>query len=480
MTNMKKWWQLRTGMISISMLICFAFTCLPLAGAESGQQGSNTVEPTVTVGHTNPTANHPEATISPSGDDQSDYHVTATEADLLSETGTSETFSPSPSQDAFSSPSAEPTPDATVSPDITAQLTPTPSETVTNDLPTAEAVQVKALYMKGPTTAGEGERISLTLVLSIQNASGRSLLPFGVRVNISSGGSVSSVSMTHSDSVTFQNGLLWVEDAVSKGGAAAVQGDTLRFVVSCVPFPAGKEAESVILQLTLVDASGHTVDLKDGNVDGQLIQTEYPIRRSQLSADPADSEGMAAQPEQDNAALPQDTAMPENPDMPGSVTAAPAGDVPEVTPDPTETLTGDQPQGEDVPSETPTPDAPPSSLDETEMTEPAVSDAPAPGQETSLEPVETVTPEPTPEPTPVTRRLAISASIPYDQLHIGDTLLLTAEVIGYDGLNVALQWQQRIDGEWMNVQGATDATLAVLISEENLNSAWRYNIAVEP
>lgn len=72
--------------------------------------------------------------------------------------------------------------------------------------------------------------------------------------------------------------------------------------------------------------------------------------------------------------------------------------MPEVTPDPTETLTGDQPQGEDVPSETPTPDAPPSSLDESEMTEPAVSDAPAPGEETSLEPVETVTPEPTPEP----------------------------------------------------------------------------------
>lgn len=32
----------------------------------------------------------------------------------------------------------------------------------------------------------------------------------------------------------------------------------------------------------------------------------------------------------------------------------------------------------------------------------------------------------------------------------------------------------------MNVQGATDAAVAVLISEENLNSAWRYYIAVEP
>ena len=451
-------------MISISMLIYFAFTCMSPAIADPSPQGVSTVVPVATVGYIDAETSQTETIQNPSAEGRHEGNVTADESSLMSGDEISETFSPSSSPDVTPTPSTEPTPDASASPDVTEQPSPTPSEAVAVSSP--EAIQVRALYVQGPSTAGEGERIALKLVLNIQNASGRPLLPFGVHLDISSGESLSSASMTRSDSVTFRNGLLWVEDAVADSGTVTVEGDSLLCTVACVPFPAETDGKSITITLTLTDASGRAVELKDSNADGQMIQTTYTIRRPKSGDDPAENPEATEVPvnTQETTFQPEERASEENADQPQETLA------------PDESPINDPAGQEDMPSETVAPGTQPSSLDELDLLETAVPDEGTPNGEASPEPTVTVTPE----PTPVARTLGIGSSIPYDQLQIGDTLVLTAEVTGYDGLDVALQWQQYADGTWENIQGATEATLTVSITEDNLQRAWRYSIAVNP
>ena len=63
---------------------------------------------------------------------------------------------------------------------------------------------------------------------------------------------------------------------------------------------------------------------------------------------------------------------------------------------------------------------------------------------------------------------------------IGDTAHLSAELIGYEGLEYTLQWQSSPDKEqWKDVPDAQDLTLDVLMTEENNHYYWRLVVYLE-
>lgn len=101
--------------------------------------------------------------------------------------------------------------------------------------------------------------------------------------------------------------------------------------------------------------------------------------------------------------------------------------------------------------------------------------------ETSETPAEeTATPELTATPTLINRSVLINMDVPAD-LKLGDTVTLTATLVGYDGLSVALQWQYSKDGEqWIDAtgEGSDQLVFAFPVSDETANTAWRLGVTV--
>lgn len=74
-----------------------------------------------------------------------------------------------------------------------------------------------------------------------------------------------------------------------------------------------------------------------------------------------------------------------------------------------------------------------------------------------------------------TLQVAISAES--DVVELGDDMVLTAILTGFEDLNYTLQWQFSADNaNWANVDGATDFTLRVQMNEENRDYFWRVSV----
>lgn len=100
--------------------------------------------------------------------------------------------------------------------------------------------------------------------------------------------------------------------------------------------------------------------------------------------------------------------------------------------------------------------------------------------EATEEPAETDIPEETVIPDegdilPGGASVSIAASIRQrdDVPTYGDHVRLDSTLDGLDGYEVSLQWQQRKNGEWFDLAGATDASFTFIMTEENANDAWR-------
>ena len=131
-----------------------------------------------------------------------------------------------------------------------------------------------------------------------------------------------------------------------------------------------------------------------------------------------------------------------------------------------------------------------------------VEATPEPTAEATAEPTVDPTQEPTAEPDPSAeptpeateaapeateaveatqapeRSVSIHMDVPAN-LQLGDTVTLTATLIGFDGMTVALQWQYSLDGQqWFDVQGATDTVYAFQVSEETSGSMWRLAVTI--
>ena len=75
------------------------------------------------------------------------------------------------------------------------------------------------------------------------------------------------------------------------------------------------------------------------------------------------------------------------------------------------------------------------------------------------------------------RSVEIRAEWEGDELHFGDVCTLVAELSGYEGTDYSLQWQvSEDDSNWTDVEGATEATYEMIVTEENYQNFWRVTV----
>lgn len=73
--------------------------------------------------------------------------------------------------------------------------------------------------------------------------------------------------------------------------------------------------------------------------------------------------------------------------------------------------------------------------------------------------------------------LSVAISAESDVVELGDDMVLTAILTGFEDLNYTLQWQFSTDNaNWANVDGATGSTLRVQMNEENRDYFWRVSV----
>lgn len=361
----------------------------------------------------------------------------------------------SPAPDDGHTPQPESSPGATA-----AQESPVPTETPlptadasaeADTLATPEALSVRSMYLEANHFAAIGQTVTLELELIARNPSGQLLSRFGVRFQTSPYTPCKVKAITQADTVRFVNQTLLVDGARVHAGHVTVAGEALKLKLSLQPFPQGSEATSTKVSIALLDGSGNEVSLQE--IDQENARIDLSITYH-LREQPAQFE------------TPAESAETTEPDAAGTEAEAPAPltDDEEANPMPTEASTLDLTVEPDVVT-----DQEPENLD---GSQPATEALPA----TEEPPAVSVTETPAEN-----RQLTLIASIPYDQLKVGDTLTLQAQMIGYEGLNlpIRIQWQQHLHGQWLNVEKANGVTLTVAITPENLHTAWRYNITID-
>ena len=418
--------------------LVFLWLCLTVFGMAQAASTTHSVAYTVAVSVQYPAATDAQETVTPA----SAAEAQATVAPDAQQTDAADTaiptdgvtIEPPQNTDALST---LPVTDATETPAATETL----AVTATPAAP--EALSIRSLYLEGAHRAAIGQTVTVKLALVVDNASGQPLSPFGVRIKTSPDVPCTVKDINSSDNVHFTNHTLLVENASAQGGRVAVDGETLQLSLSVTPFAEGSEETSVRLSIALLDKNGNEVGLQEVDQQNAHIDLTFQLRLSeQLAPDETmtDVETTAAPETQDTDMLPATDEMP-------------------------------QPNATDI-----------QTLDlSVEPDATAGADALAADATTTTDAASTPTETPTPEPPAEERQLQLVASIPYDQLKVGDTLTLQAKLIGYDGLaqNIRIQWQQYTGGQWQNVQGATGDTLTLPITPDNLHSAWRYDVTTD-
>jgi uncharacterized protein YgiM (DUF1202 family) len=86
-------------------------------------------------------------------------------------------------------------------------------------------------------------------------------------------------------------------------------------------------------------------------------------------------------------------------------------------------------------------------------------------------------PEATPAPVEIKREVRITTTLG-SVVNVGDPVTMNSELVGFDGLNVHLQWQQNTGFGWRDVSGANGPSFSYVASEETVNSQWRVSVTI--
>lgn len=65
-----------------------------------------------------------------------------------------------------------------------------------------------------------------------------------------------------------------------------------------------------------------------------------------------------------------------------------------------------------------------------------------------------------------------------DLVHEGDMITITGELIGFEGVDVDLQWQLDDGFFWVDVPDATGLTYSFEATEASINYSWRLSVTV--
>lgn len=140
-----------------------------------------------------------------------------------------------------------------------------------------------------------------------------------------------------------------------------------------------------------------------------------------------------------------------------------------------------QPQIEQKAEETAEPATDPADAVEPQPEEPQTAELEAtsePEAETTAEPELVVIPE---EQIPLAGgaepSVTISTNDNIGSLNIGDRLVLTAELTGFNGMDTSIRWQALQNGQWKDLKGENSTKLVVKITEDNAD--WAYRVAVD-
>jgi hypothetical protein len=77
----------------------------------------------------------------------------------------------------------------------------------------------------------------------------------------------------------------------------------------------------------------------------------------------------------------------------------------------------------------------------------------------------------------VAREVRIRTSLG-DVVEPGETITMTSDLIGFDGTQVLIQWQQDTGNGWKDISGAHGLTYSYKASEETLGSKWRVAVSI--
>ena len=194
------------------------------------------------------------------------------------------------------------------------------------------------------------------------------------------------------------------------------------------------------------------------------------------------------QPEEEPEGEPEEEQPGEEPE--GEPEGEPEEEQPGEEPEgePEEEQPGEEPEGEpeeEQPEEEPEGEPEDEQLGEEPEGEPEEE---LPGEEPEGEPEEELEGEPeeeSEENRPESemapeRHITVDVTWDVPDPIIGDTAHLTATLEGYEGLQYSMQWQYSPDRiTWYDIEGETDTTMDVVVTEENNVVYWRILVYVE-
>ncbi len=188
--------------------------------------------------------------------------------------------------------------------------------------------------------------------------------------------------------------------------------------------------------------------------------TPAPVKEATTAAPTAKPEEVSAPVKEAATAAP--TAKPEEVSVPvkEAATAAPTAKPEEVSVPVKEEATLVPAKEEATPAVTEEPEATPT---------------PTAKPEEALAPAEE---EPTPAPEKQQLAREVRIHVLQDKVQYGETFTLCAELIGYEGVKVDLQWQYNDGKGWQNAEHGNGLKLDVELTEETEHYEWRLEVAV--
>lgn len=374
-----------------------------------------------------------------------------------------------------------------------------------------QSLSVQKFYLRfDKMTVSAGDAVRVSLVLTGSNAD-TAIESFNVRVDVSGLASYKDISVHGGSLISSKNGKIVVnmsDAAIKDGRVVNKDGKKLKLSFTAVPF-ADSSAETANVSLSLLNAGMGNITPGDRGGTGR-VQTSYTLRLEGA----AENSTKATEVTEEAAAEATDEVTEEAAVEAAEDTAEEATEevneeaADQVTDEPTEEVADEvteetSAEATEETADKVTEEASDEAADEAseasaeeqteETTEEAAEDAadepteeadPAAGENTTEGIADEVPADETEETneeeqTPVEQRAYIEQNIPNDAIQLGDQLVMTAKLIGFENIAVRIQWQVDEGEGYHDLDGAEGETFTVTVDETNSSFAYRFVVLAE-